>query len=149
MSDTPPPPADPTEVPPPWKRGTGRDENGDMRKTQPMPPPTAEEVLTIFGEFRDAIIKQIDERDQRILVAIESIGTRILDHYERETKRGDEHAKELKEHSKWIKTLRKRTHGLSHNMQTVFLRLEEIERVLEIEPPTPEIAPEPEPEPTP
>lgn len=100
----------------------------DLRVTQPIPPPTAEDVLTVFGHFREDLLKQIDTRDERILMAIQDVGSQILDFYERETKRGDEQ-------DRWIRELRQRTHRLSGGQQTIELRLDEIERRLGIEPP--------------
>ena len=129
----------PTSVPPPWERGTGDTEERRrrLRDTQPMKAPTVEDVIEMFGHFQDGMFRQLDERDERILSAIQEIGSTILGHYARETRRGDEH-------SRWIKTLRTRTHDLSHAQQVFELRLTEIEAHLKISPPAPSPTP-PEP----
>lgn len=125
--------------PPPWERGTapGRPVSaqtepapGDFGKTQPIKPPTVEDVLEVFGHFRQDLLDQIDKRDESILLAIQDIGTKIFDHYERETKRSDEHAR-------WIKQLRHRTHKLSSGQQAINIRLAQIEQQLGIESPEP------------
>jgi hypothetical protein len=129
----------PTSVPPPWERGTGdtEDRRRRMRDTQPMKPPTVEDVIEMFGHFQDGMFRQLDERDERILSAIREIGSTILGHYERETRRGDEH-------SRWIKTLRTRTHEHSHKLQEFELRFAEIEAHLGIKlPGETEVPPEP------
>lgn len=108
-------------------------------KTQPIRPPTAEDVIEIFGHFRQDLLGQIDKRDERILLAVKDIGTLIAEHYERETKRGDEHAK-------LIGQLRKRTHKLSGDQQAINIRLAVIEQHLGITPPVLSmLTPEPEP----
>lgn len=125
-------------------------------QTQPIKPPTAEDVIEIFGHFRQDLLGQIDKRDKRILQAIKDIGATIADYYQRETTRGDKHAKTLDKHDKtldeqgkWIGQLRRRTHKLSTGQQEINIRLAEIERQLGITPPatTPAETP-PKPEPT-
>jgi hypothetical protein len=109
-------------------------------KTQPIKPPTAEDVIEIFGHFRQDLLEQISKRDERILLAVHDIRSMITEHYQRETQRADEHAK-------WIKQLRSRTHRLSTEQQAINLRLAEIERRLEIPPPAaPSAGTPPEPE---
>lgn len=124
-------------VPPPWERGTGKTAI-PLDQTQPIKPTTVEDVIEIFGHFRQHLLEQIDQRDERILLAIKDIGADIVEYYQRETQRGDEHARRIKE-------LRHRTHKLSHDQQTTNLRLAEIEKRLGIE--TPSEAPLENPEP--
>jgi hypothetical protein len=133
--ETPIPEDHPTgDPPPPWERKTGEG-LPDFRATQPMPPPTAEDVLDVFSHFRQDLIDQIDKRDERILMAIRDIGSQIVAHYERSTKRADEQAKKLVEQDKQIKRLRERTHRLMTSQNATDFRLDEIERRLGIEPP--------------
>lgn len=127
----------PETPPPPWERGTGTGGGGfDPNKTQPLQPPTAESVLEVFGHFRQEILERISARDANILKAIQDVGSHIAEHYERETRRGDEHAAELKR-------LRRRTHGHSTDIQAINLRIAQIEQKLGIDPPPPK---EPEPD---
>ena len=131
------------QPPPPWERGTAPGQPvesktqpapSDFGKTQPITPPTAEDVLGVFGQFRDALLKQIDTRDERILLAIQGIGSDIAAYYQRETKRGDEHGR-------WITQLRHRTHNLSSAQQAMEIRVALIEEHLGIVAP---ILPSPE-----
>jgi hypothetical protein len=117
------PPRDP---PPPWERGTAPGKR--FGATQPIKPTTAEDVLEVFGHFQTHLLKQIDQRDERILLAIQDIGSQILEQYQRGTQRDDEQ-------DRWIKQLRHRTHRLSSDQQATNLRLAQIELKLGIEPP--------------
>lgn len=122
----------PREGLPPWERKTGAGEKipgTAFGETQPIKTPTVEDVLEVFGHFRQDLLEQIDKRDEHVLLVIQDIGTKIFDHYERETKRADDHAR-------WIEQLRKRTHKLSSTQQTVNIRLAYIEQRLGIESPT-------------
>jgi hypothetical protein len=143
-----PEPAEPlTEPPPPWERGTapGHPAAGTFNQTQPISPPTVEDVLEVFARFQGGLLDQIDKRDKRILMAIRDIGSDIMAHHARETARGDEHARRIAENERWTSQLRRRTHKLSGDQQVTDLRLAEIERRLGIEPPPAPIQ-EPEPE---
>lgn len=146
---------EPGEPLPPWERGTETDRKIPPEffgKTQPIHPPTVEDVLVVFGLFRQDLLGQIDKRDERILLAIRDIGTTISAHYQRETARGDRTEKGLREetkrgdeHAKMIGQLRKRTHKLSSEQQALNIRLAIIEQHLGITPPV--LAPPSEPEP--
>ncbi len=126
----------PTPIPkfdeslPPRGRGTEPDRSPpeSFGKTQPIRQPTVEDVLDVFGHFRQDLLGRIDKRDEHILLAIRDIGTTIAAHYQRETTRGDEHAKMLNQ-------LRKRTHKLSSDQQALNIRLAIIEQHLGITPP--------------
>lgn len=115
----------PTPIPEPKGPPLPQPKPESFAKTQPIRPPTAEDVIEIFGHFRQDLLGQIDQRDERILLAVKDIGTLIAEHYERETKRADEHAR-------WITLLRERTHKLSNAQQELDLRLAEIEHKLGI-----------------
>lgn len=157
MNDDASKPKDSSEIPPPWDRETGKTrlpEPGSFEKTQPIRPPTVEDVLEVFGHFRQDLIEQIDKRDERILLAVHDIRSIIAEHYQRETARGDEHTKLIRkeiergdDHAKWIQQLRNRSHRFATEQQTLSIRLSIIEQHLGIDipdvPPTPS---EPEPE---
>lgn len=143
------------EPPPPWERGTAPDQrapveaqtqppNENLGKTQPIKSPTVEDVLEVFGHFQQHLLDQIDKRDERMLLAIQDIGSQILEQYQRGTQRDDEQ-------DRWIKQLRNRSHRQASGLQAVELRLAQIEEKLGITPPAPlpptpeeELAPEPE-----
>lgn len=131
------------EVAPPWERATeaGVPPPESFGKTQPIKPPSVEDVLEVFGHFRQDLIGQIDKRDERILLAVHDIRSMIAEHYQRETTRGDEHAK-------WLRQLRNRSHKLSTEQQALSIRLAMIEQHLGISAPAvlPATTPEPEPE---
>lgn len=110
----------------------------EFGKTQPLPPVTAGDVLAVFQQWQDKILERLDERDKRVLEAIRQIGSDVFAHYERIAQRGDEN-------HKWIGVLRKRTHRHATELQSLNIRMAEIERVLSISPP-PEAPSEPEPE---
>jgi hypothetical protein len=123
--------------PPPWERGTAPGQAVESRtqpapsefgKTQPITPPTAEDVLDVFGKFQEHLLGQIDKRDERILLAIQDIGSQILEQYQRGTQRDDEQ-------DRWIKQLRHRTHKQASMQQAFDIRLALIEQKLGIEPP--------------
>jgi hypothetical protein len=116
------------EPPPPWERGTAPGKS--LGATQPIKPTTAEDVLEVFGHFQEHLLKQIDHRDERILLAIQDIGTQILEQYQRGTLRDDEQ-------DRWIKQLRHRTHKQASAQQAFEIRLARIEQELKIEPPAP------------
>lgn len=146
---------EPGEPLPPWERGTEADlpVPEAFGKTQPIRPPTVEDVLDVFGHFRQDLLGQIDKRDERILQAIKDIGAHIAEHYARETARGDEHSRLIRnetkrgdEHARMINHLRKRTHKISSEQQAINIRLAVIEQALGITaPPTPASSTEPEP----
>jgi len=144
-------------VPPPWERTTeaGVPAPESFGKTQPIKSPSVEDVLEVFGHFRQDLIGQIDKRDERILLAVHDIRSMIAEHYQRETQRGDEHAKLIRdeakrgdEHAKWLRQLRNRSHKLSTEQQALSIRLAMIEQHLGISAPAipPATLPEPEPE---
>lgn len=108
----------PTEPPPPWERGTGE---GFKTQPVPVPAPTVSDVLEVFGQFQDDLLHRLDERDKNMLAAIQEIGNRFIEHYERETRRADEHAEILK-------TLRKRTHVHASKIQEMSIVQELLEQ---------------------
>jgi hypothetical protein len=123
LTEAPPPPVEAATMPP-----------SSFGKTGPLPPMTVSDVLDVFMKFQQQILDRLDERDKRVLDAIQKIGSDVFSHYEIISKRGDE------DH-KMIGLLRKRTHKHSSDLQEIKIRLHEIERVLSIESPK-----EPEPE---
>lgn len=142
MSDrhTKPPGPGPNQIDSPWgPEGDPQQHAPDFGKTQPIRTPTVEDVLEIFGHFRHDVLKQIDKRDERILQAIQDIGSQLVEHYTRATKRSDEHAAAIRrlqeredKQDNWINQLRQRTHKLSNDQQTIDIRLAQIEAELGI-----------------
>ena len=80
----------------------------DMKKTQPIPPPTAADVLEVFGHFSEGLLERIDERDENVLKIIQQFVSDILAQYERATKRSDDHEKRIVANSRDIEELRRK-----------------------------------------
>jgi hypothetical protein len=111
-------PADATDVPPPWERGTGRGLDrieqvepvesktmppSEFGKTQPIPPLTPEGVLEVVLRMHDQLLSRIDSRDSNVLTIMRDIGSQMLSHYN--------------EQREWIRELRNRTHRQATRMQ--------------------------------
>jgi hypothetical protein len=114
-----PPFSDPW-IPPTGTKHADTEASPDLGKTQPIAPITTTDILEVFARFQEAIFARLDRRDETMLNAIRDITQTMLEHYEREALRRDEHAEILA-------TLRTRTHDLANFIHGMELRLVKVE----------------------
>lgn len=99
----------------------------DPKKTQPIPAPTASDVLEVFGHFRQDLLGRIDERDKNVLALIQNIINDLLAENRRIIQRGDDHEKRIAANSRDIEELRKKQSELASEVQAVKLALKRVE----------------------
>lgn len=100
-------------------------EKDKLRETQPIEPPTAADVLEVFGHFERGLLEKIDERDANVLTLIQkTVSDLLADNYKLH-ERADDHNKRINQNARDIEELRKKQNEFASELQALKIKLRE------------------------
>jgi DNA-binding SARP family transcriptional activator len=94
-----------------------------LSATQELAPPTAADVLEVFQLFQANLLDRIDDRDENVLKAIRGIISDVLEQYQKQTARADDHEKRIKELERWLEIFKHRYNEIANEVATLKLKL--------------------------
>jgi hypothetical protein len=103
------------------------EEKKSLSATQPITPPTAADVLEVFGHFQDGLLKRIDERDELVLKLIQKTVSELLADNRRLAQRSDDLEKRTRLIERGIEDLRLKQNELASEVQTIKLALKRVD----------------------
>lgn len=99
--------------------------------TQELAPPTAADVLEVFSHFQDDLLRRIDQRDANVLKAIRGIVSDVLDQYQKQTARSDDHERRIKEQERSMTISKERYNELASEVATLKIKVKRLEEKAE------------------
>jgi hypothetical protein len=98
-----------------------------LSATQEIQPPTAADVLEVFAHFQASLLGRIDERDENVLKAIRGIISDVLEQYQKQTARSDDHEKRLKELERWLEIFKDRYNTMASELTSLRLKIKRLD----------------------
>ncbi len=101
--------------------------SSSLSTTQEIAPPTAADVLEVFQHFQINLLERIDDRDENVLKAIRGIISDVLEQYQKQTARADDHEKRIKELERWLEIFRQRYNEIASEVATLKLKMKRVD----------------------